>query len=134
MEDSKMKTLMKLSLALMVIILLTSVSFAQSTDNKEYDQYLIKSLQDENIGIRCSAAKLLGERKVTDAVKPLTKMLKYEQNTSARIVYAMALYQIGDDKALPTLKKVASRDKNKTVRRVVSAIVREMEDVQVAQK
>jgi len=129
-----MKTLMKLSLALVLIVFLTSGLVAQPDDGKAYDQYLIKSLQDENVGIRSSAAQLLGERKVADAVKPLVKMLTTEENTSARIVVAMALYQIGDAKALPTLKKVASSDKNKTVRQVVAAIVQKLEHVEVAQK
>ncbi len=131
-----MKTLMKLSFALILTVFLTSGLVAQNqpVDGKEYDQYLIKSLQDDNVGIRSSAAQLLGERKVADAVKPLTKMLTSEENTSARIVAAMALYQIGDEKVLPTLKKVATSDKNKTVRQVVAAIVQKFETVEVAQK
>lgn len=129
-----MKTLAKLSLALVLAVFLTSVLVAQPVDEKEYDQYLIKSLQDENVGIRTSAAQLLGERKVAEAVKPLVKMLTTEENTSARIVVAMALYQIGDEKALSTLKKVAASDKNKTVRQVVGAIVQKMESVEFAQK
>ncbi|HEX9971127.1 MAG TPA: HEAT repeat domain-containing protein [bacterium] len=129
-----MKNLVKIGLALVLTILLTNVVFAQPVEEKEYDQYLIKALKDENVGVRSSAAQLLGERKVVDAVDPLVKMVKSEDNSGARIVAAMALYQIGDEKALPTLKTVAAKDKNKTVRRVVTAIVNQMESTQVAQK
>ncbi len=129
-----MKTLAKLSLALVLTIFLSGVLVAQTANDKEYDQYLIKSLQDENLGIRSSAAQLLGERKVAEAVKPLVKMLTAEENSSVRIVAAMAIYNIGDEKALPTLKKVAASDKNKTVRHVVGAIVQKMEKVELAQK
>jgi HEAT repeat protein len=134
MEVNLMKTVTKLGLALVLTVFLTSVLLAHPLNDKEYDQYLIKALQDENLGIRTSAAQLLGERKVVEAVEPLAKMLKTEENTSARIVYAMALYQIGDEKATVALKKAAAKDKNKTVRRVVSAMVQKLESVEVAQK
>ena len=129
-----MKTIGKLSLALVLTMLLSSVLLAHPLGDKEYDQYLINALQDENIGIRTSAAQLLGDRKVVEAVKPLVKMLKTEENTSARIIAAMALYQIGDEKATVALKEAAAKDKNKTVRRVVSAMVQKLESFELAQK
>ena len=129
-----MKTVTKLGLALVLTMFLSSVLLAHPLNNKEYDQYLIKALQDENVGIRTSAAQLLGERKVVEAVKPLVKMLKTEENTSARIVVAMALYQIGGKKATVALREAAAKDKNKTVRRAVSAIVYKLEAVELAQK
>ncbi len=129
-----MKTVTKLGLALVLTVFLSSVLLAHPLNNKEYDQYLIKALQDENVGIRTSAAQLLGERKVVEAVKPLVKMLKTEENTSARIVVAMALYQIGGKKATVALREAAAKDKNKTVRRAVSAIVYKLEAVELAQK
>ncbi len=129
-----MKTFAKLGLALVLTILLSNALLAQPVDEQKYDQYLITALQDENIGIRSSAAQLLGERRVVDAVNPLVTMLTTEQNASARIVIAMALYRIGDERALPTLKKVANSDKSKTVRHVVTAIVQKLESVELAQK
>lgn len=134
MEVDFMKTVTKLGLALVLTMFLSSVLLAHPLNNKEYDQYLIKALQDENVGIRTSAAQLLGERKVVEAVKPLVKMLKTEENTSARIVVAMALYQIGGKKATVALREAAAKDKNKTVRRAVSAIVYKLEAVELAQK
>ena len=134
MEVDLMKTVTKLGLALVLTVFLSSVLLAHPLNNKEYDQYLIKALQDENVGIRTSAAQLLGERKVVEAVKPLVKMLKTEENNSARIVVAMALYQIGGKKATVALREAAAKDKNKTVRRAVSAIVYKLEAVELAQK
>lgn len=132
-----MKNLTKISVAMALVVVLSVFStsvFAQPVDAVKYDKYLIKSLSDENVGIRSSAAQLLGERKVKDAIKPLVKMLKKEKNSSARIVAAMSLYKIGDESVLPLLKKVAIKDKNKTVRRVVTAMVYEMEGTQLANK
>ena len=129
-----MKTLAKLILALVLTIFLSRVLVAQPVSDKEYNQFLIKSLQDENIGIRSSAAQLLGERQVNEAVEPLVKMLTTEENSSVRIVVAIALYKIGDENALPVLKKVAATDKNKTVRKVAGAIVQKFEKAELAQK
>ena len=129
-----MKTLGKLSLVVVLTMLLSNMLLAQPLENKEYNQYLMKALDDENIGIRTSAAQLLGERKVVEAVEPLAKMLKAEENTSARIVAAMALYQIADEKGTVALKEAAAKDKNKTVRRVVTAMVQKLESVELAHK
>ncbi len=136
MEDTKMKTLAKMSLMVVLFVAIAGLAAAQPSQEKEekYNQYLINSLNDQNIGIRCSAAELLGERKVVSAVEPLTKMLANEKNSSARIVAALALFHIGDDRALPALKKAASQDKNKTVKHIIAAIVDKMEQAQVAHK
>lgn len=131
---SLMKTLTKLGLVLVLTLFLASVLLAHPLSDKQYNQYLINALQDENVGIRTSAAELLGERKVAEAVEPLIKMLKTEQNTSARIIFAMALYKIGDEKAAAALKQIAAKDKNKTVRHVVAAMVQKLESVDLAQK
>ena len=127
-----MKTLTKISLAL-ALLLATMLSFnsqafcADFVSSDSYNKYLIESLNDENIGIRTSAATLLGERKAVDAVDPLIAMAKNEKNYSARIIAAIALYRIGDEKAMPILKKMAKKDKNKTVRHVLKGLIYELE-------
>ncbi|OQX94925.1 hypothetical protein B6I21_08120 [candidate division KSB1 bacterium 4572_119] len=114
-----------LSFAL-IFVLFVSAGYAKNLS--EYDTNLINLLNDENIGVRSSAAQLLGERKVEDAVKPLVKMLKTEKSYKARIVAAIALHKIGDAESLPALKKVAKNDRNKTVRRVVTGLVQDFEN------
>jgi len=121
-----------LTLLTLLVVMSMGVSFAKEVS--EYDRYLIERLNDENIGVRASAAQLLGKRKVDAAVKPLVKMLKSEECYACRIVAARALYQIGDEDVLPLLKKVAVKDKNKTARLVVTALVNEMENVKYVQK
>jgi len=119
---------------IVLVLFISSIAVAQQPDDKDYDKYLIKCLKDENIGVRTSAAQLLGDRKVEAAVKPLLKMLKGEKRYCARLVAALALYKIGDEKAIPALEKCACKDKCKTVRRVTTAIVQEMQKIQLAQK
>lgn len=111
----------KLLLAVMILTLVAGVGFAKSLT--DYDRNLIDLLKDGNIGIRASAAQLLGERKVEQAVKPLIKMLQTEKNFKARIVAAIALQKIGSSEALPVLKNISLKDENRTVRRVVTGLV-----------
>jgi len=132
-----MKTQSKLGAAIIIalLIMLTMCLQAFTAEFKtvdSYNRYLIKSLEDENIGIRTSAAVLLGDRKVVDAVKPLVNMLENEKDYSARIVAAISLYKIGDDSIIPILEKQIKKDKNKTVRHVLSGIVQEMKANQLA--
>ena len=129
-----MKNLMKLTMALILTLFLINTVAAQQPDDESYDQYLLKCLKDDNLGIRASAAQLLGERKVQAAVKPLIEMLKTEKTYNARIVAAVALYKIGDEKAIPELKKMAFCDHCKTVRHVAAAIAQEMKNTQLAKK
>jgi HEAT repeat protein len=114
----------------MALVFVTSAGFANSAS--DYDQYLLNALKDDNIGIRTSAAKLLGERNVEQAIEPLSKMVKDEAIVSARIVYATALFKIGDSKAYEVLKNVAQYDKNKTVRHIAKSLAREMENKKLA--
>ena len=133
-----MNKITKLSLSICMVILLMTMAgsavIANPDDKVNYDKYLIKALKDKNIGVRASAAQLLGERKVEKATKPLIRMLKREKNYSARIIAAIALYQIGDENVLPLLKKKAKYDNNKTVRRVLTGLVLEMETAKLARK
>lgn len=131
---------MKLSTSAFVLSLIFILSFSvagfasEIPDYASYDQYLIKNLEDENIGIRTSAAQLLGERKVLVAVEPLVEMLKNEPHYCARIVAAMALYQIGDEQVLPILKERLRKDKCKTVKHVLAGIIQEMEETKLMVK
>jgi HEAT repeat protein len=129
-----MKNLVKMSCAFFVIFSIAGAALSQTMSEAEYNQYLLKSLKDENIGIRTSAAQLLGERKVQEAVDPLLKMLKSEKHYGARIVAAVALFNIGDQKALPELQKLAKCDKCKSVRTVVASIILKMQTIEIAQK
>ncbi|NOZ60510.1 MAG: HEAT repeat domain-containing protein [Calditrichaeota bacterium] len=116
----------------LLALIFVSAGFAQQ--EKNYDQYLIKALKDKNLGIRASAAQLLGERRAEEAMKPLLKLLKQEKCYACRIIAAQALYKIGNKSVLPELKRIMKNDRNKTVRHVVKAIVLEMEKEKLAER
>jgi HEAT repeat protein len=131
-----MKTASKIGLTLVLAMVLTvfisSAVLSLEPNEKEYNEYLIKALKDDNIGIRSSAAQLLGERKVKEAVKPLAAMLKSEKNYAVRIVTAVALHQIGDEKVLPLLKERYRKDRNLTVKHVLAGLIENLETTHYA--
>jgi len=112
-------------IGLAVLTAWSSSGFANEGAN--YNCYLINALQDKNLGIRTSAAQLLGERKCGDAIEPLKKMMKEDKFYAARIIAAMALKEIGDESVIPEIKKTAMKDRNHTVRHVLVGIVYEMQ-------
>ena len=121
------RTIIIFCLISILIIAFVNIVFAQQPEEKDYCLYLIERLKDDNIGVRTSAAQLLGDRKVEMAVEPLLKMVKTEKRYCARLVAAVALYKIGDKSVIPELKKCAASDKCKTVRHVLLAIIIEMQ-------
>jgi hypothetical protein len=135
----KMKTASKigiiLTLALVITVFISSAGLAnEEMSVKEYNKYLIKALKDQNVGIRASAAQLLGERQVKEAVKPLVKMLKSEDNYALRIFAALALHKIGDERVIPIFKDCLRRDKCKTVKHVLAGLIENMENTLYAKK
>jgi len=116
-----------------MLIALMSIGVVMAKDAKiDNNHQLIQFLKDDNVGVRSSAAQLLGEQRAKDAVEPLIQMLKNEKNFRVRIVAAVALHKIGDQRALPVLKKIAFNDPNKTVRHVVSGLVNDFEKKRLA--
>ena len=133
-----MKTASKISLiltlALVITVFISSAGLSEEMNEKEYNKYLIKALKDQNVGIRVSAAQLLGERQAKEAVKPLIKMLKSEKNYAVRIVAALALHKIGDERVLPIFKDCLKRDKCKTVKHVLAGLIVNTETTLYAKK
>ncbi|OQX88842.1 hypothetical protein B6D60_00915 [candidate division KSB1 bacterium 4484_87] len=123
----------KLMTVLLMMLMVVSIGMAKDSSNTNAKK-LIKYLNDDNVGVRSSAAQLLGEEKEKDAVMPLIQMLERERNFRVRIVAAVALHQIGDAKALPVLKRLAKNDPNKTVRRVAAGLTADLEKIKFAEK
>ena len=75
-----------------------------------------------------------------DKVKKGEALYRVHAEFNADFQFAKSLcdtnngYQIGDEKATVALKEAAANDKNKTVRRVVSAMVQKLESVELAHK
>ena len=115
----------KILLLLIVVLLLqTSISaevkFAGQNENQQERtiQSLLLGINSDNFGLRTSAANMLGELKCEKAVIPLMRMLKSEDRESARIVAALALLKIGNEKGIFAIKQAIRFDDSKRVRRL----------------
>ena len=75
---------------------------------------LLAGLASENLGLKESAAYMLGEIKSDRAVVPLMSLLKNSDQESTRIVAALALCRIGDARGVYAVKQ-ASRFENSTL-------------------
>lgn len=122
----------KLTLGVLLVLFFAVAGFPQT--DFEYDKNLINFLADENLGIRSSAAQLLGERKVIAAVEPLMEMVKSDPDSRVKVIASLALYSIGDSRAVPVLKAYANKEKNKTFAHIVATLASKMEKNELAQK
>lgn len=76
---------------------------------------LFEGLDSDNLGLKTSCAYLLGELKVADAVIPLLKILREDENEQARISSALALYKIGTPLAIFAIKQAIKFDESQRV-------------------
>lgn len=113
-------------LVLSFLLLLSTASLADENEKYAYHQYLLNSLDDENVGRRASAAMLLGDNGVDEAIVPLMKMLKTEKDFRVRIIAAVSLYKVGDPSIVPQLKEVFKKEKNKTVKHVLNGVISDL--------
>lgn len=116
-----MKQAMKarvMSAILMAGMALGAVTLVAAEKNETVN--LIKTLSSENLGLRTSAAYLLGEYEDTSAIGPLIAMLQNDSEYSARTSAAIALLRIGDVSAIIALKNSSMNDSNDIVRSVAN--------------
>jgi len=122
---------MKALTPLLLILITGSALLARGPESIEhvtpfsYNNYLIESLDDENLGIRASAAQLIGQRGVWEAESALIRMLKKDEFYQARIIAGLALMKMGGGEARQVIAQQARKDENLTVRHVLNGIVQE---------
>ncbi|QQS38154.1 MAG: HEAT repeat domain-containing protein [Ignavibacteriales bacterium] len=76
---------------------------------------LLAGLESDNFGLKTSSAFMLGELASEKAVLPLMKILHTDANEDARIVAALALYKIGDERGLYAVKQAVRFDDSQRV-------------------
>jgi HEAT repeat protein len=112
----------KVALLLLILLTITSLGLAAEPAketrllNKDIfiENYLI-GLHSENNGLMSSSAYYLGELKSEEAVIPLMKILKSSDEEELRIVAALALLKIGDERGIYAIKKAIRFDESKRV-------------------
>jgi HEAT repeat protein len=117
-----MKATMSILVAAVLIIAATTVAAAADTSTPlAVDQYaraeqnLLIGIESDNQGLKESSAYLLGEFKSAKAVVPLMKMLRSDEQESARIVAALALCRIGDARGVYAVKRATQFDNSERV-------------------
>ncbi len=78
------------------------------------NESLIKALQHDEADVRVAAARALGERRATDGVEPLCKLLRNEQGQVGQAVIG-AMVVIRDERSVPCLIQWAGSEDRRVV-------------------
>jgi len=122
-----MKASIILSCFLVVSISFSSFSFIMPTPakNKIINRDLVISnllngVNSGNQGLRMSSTYFLGEMKSDEAVIPLMRILKSNENEEERIMAALSLSKIGDSRGIFAIKQAITFDNSERVKKLCS--------------
>ncbi len=125
-----MKNMIKYFVAIVVTLTFAFTSYAAEPTSaakkstNAFEQNLLVGLGSDNEGLQTSAAYYLGEIKSNKAVLPLMKILHSSQSEDARIMAALSLYKIGDERGLFAVKENGRFDESEKVRRMCENFTR----------
>lgn len=123
------------SLVVLLVVLLTAQTGlqAQSSNYKNINDYSLESLkqgiQSDNPGLRKSAIYMAGLYRIEEAVETLVHQLNREKSPSTRVLIALSLYNIGNPDGMEAVKTLASRDKDREVKRMSTVLYRQFADI-----
>jgi HEAT repeat protein len=121
---------MNLTAAVLLTAILTTGSLAYAKTNptdpnmkgRNAVENLKNGIKSENEGLKKSAIYYAGYYRVSETVPVLTETVKNETEPSTKILIALVLYRIGDEKGINLVKNMADSDKNTEVRRMCTCI------------
>ena len=125
-----MKRNMNLTAAVLLTVTLTAGTLAYaksiSTDpvmkGKTAIENLKNGIKSDNTGLKKSAIYFAGYYRVSETVPALTEVVKSENEPGTRILIALVLYRIGDEKGINLVRDMAVKDRNPEVRRMCTCI------------
>lgn len=79
---------------------------------------LLVGVKSDNYGLRTSSAFLLGEFQADESVIELLGMLHNEESDDARIMAALSLLKIEDERGIFAIKQAVKYDKSERVRKI----------------
>jgi hypothetical protein len=122
-----MKARIILSCFLVVSISVSSFGFIMPTPAKKNTinrdliiANLMNGVNSGNQGLRMSSTYFLGEMKSDEAVIPLMRILKSDENEEARIMAALSLSKIGDSRGIFAIKQAITFDDSDRVKKLCS--------------
>lgn len=120
-----MKTRLLLSVFLVLMITFSSFGIEKANPAKKNTinrnlviSNLINGINSDNQGLRMSSAYFLGEMKSDEAVIPLMKILKSDDNEESRIMAALSLIKIGDSRGVYAVKQAIKYDESERVNKL----------------
>jgi hypothetical protein len=128
--EVKMKWNMNLTAAVLMTAMLTAGSLAYAKTNPaEHDpkdkcfiENLKNGIKSDNTGLKKSAIYFAGYYRVSETIPALVEIEMKETEPGTRILIALVLYRIGDEKGISLIKDMAANDKNPEVRRMCTCI------------
>jgi len=133
-EMKKMMNRMSVNQPMMVVSVLFAVVMISSvyaqgqtklTPREAAVMNLVTALNSDNEGLRKSAIYLAGKNKVKEVADVLTERLTKEKEACMKILVALSLYNIGDERGMNAVQRVAEKDSDLRVRRMCDAIFSE---------
>lgn len=97
-----------------------SIKVVPRISDEDIEINYLQGAESDNLGLKISAAYQLGERKSKKAVIPLMKVLRNDSVAEARIMAALSLYKIGDERGIFAIKKAMEFDEDKQVKQMCS--------------
>lgn len=107
----------------LIFLLLTGNFLAKDTvkpkkliDVKTRVENLLRGVSSDNAGLRLSCAYYLGELKSEKALIPLMKMLRSDEKECNRIIAALSLFKLQNERSIYILKREAVFNDSKRTR------------------
>ncbi len=120
---------LNLVLVALLVVLLTTMSYAKNSSNKNSKESLdvtsiVKNLElgtkSDNFGLKVSSAFELGKYNTSRSIINLMRVLHDDKDVEARIAAALSLINIGDARGVYAVKRAAKFDDSERVRKLCS--------------
>lgn len=97
-----------------------SIKVLKRLNDESIDLNYLQGIKANNEGLRISASYYLGERKSSKAVIPLMNILHNDKSPEARIMAALSLFKIGDERGIYAIKQAVQFDNSEWVKKMCS--------------
>lgn len=95
-----------------------TIKVLKKISDKSVEQNYLEGVKSDNLGLKISASYYLGERKSSKAVIPLMSILKSDKSPEARVMAALSLFKIGDERGIYAIKQAVKFDDNEWVKKM----------------
>ncbi|MEW6196688.1 MAG: HEAT repeat domain-containing protein [Bacteroidota bacterium] len=129
MKTRRVNLVKAAGLILAVITFIANTAIAQEATQNTFSKRAIDNLNagimSENSGLRKSSIYFAGKYRVTESVDVLVTQLNKIEDPGTKVLIALSLYLIGEQKGLDAVYSLAKTDNDSHVRRMCNAIYAE---------